>query len=139
MVAVFALDVTVVVVVALVGGPLAEKLATIEDGTRSSPVPERVFISKLRVTPAGIPLNVNRICVLFFTGPPPKFESCELVRKAPAKPSARISEPVGSGTVRFVKIVAAPRVELLDRAPIAKFAMPGLRALITVILGVVKT
>src|SRR6266516_2106533 len=137
MVAVFALAVTVVVTVGVV--PAADQLATIEDGTRSSVEPGRVFISKLKVTPAGMPLNVNRICVLFFTGPPPKFESCELVRKALAKPSARISEPVGSGTVRFVKIVAAPRVELLDLAPIAKFAMPGLRALITVTLGVVKT
>ena len=135
MVAVFALAVTVVVGLAEV----AAKLAVILDGTRSSPETGRVPTAKLRVTPAGMPLNVNRIPVLFFTGTPPKFESCKLVRKAPAKPSARISEPVGSGTVRFVKIVAVPRVELLDRAPIAKLAIPGLKALITVKLGVVKT
>ena len=65
------------------------------------------LIVNVNVTPAGTLLNVNRICVLLST-PVLLFESCVLVRKADAKPSARTIDALGSTTFLFVKTEAVP-------------------------------
>jgi len=96
-----------------------------------------VFAPSARVTPVGTLLNVIRIRVLLLT-PELPFELWVADRNADAKPSVMIMEPCVSGTVRFVKIVAAPWLVWPERAPIAKLAMPGPIPLITVTLDVVK-
>jgi hypothetical protein len=94
--------------------------------------------AKLKVTPAGTPLKVRRISEPFVTGVP-LLELCVAVRHADAKPSFMRSEPVASGSVRFVKMVALALLVWPPPEPIAMLPMPGPRELITVSgPGVVK-
>src|SRR5438034_6029444 len=90
-----------------------------------------MFRVKFRVIPAGKPLNVSRILVPFPTGEP-LFELCEAVRKAEAKPSVRMKDPVAFVTVPSVVTVAVPKFVCPGRAPMAKLPIPGPRVLITV-------
>src|SRR5262245_16549869 len=80
---------------------------------------------KVRVTPAGTPLNVNRMSVPFGSGTL-LLEAIVAVRHPDAIPSFITIDPVASGTWRFVKIVAVPS------EPMAKLPMPGPKLLITV-------
>jgi hypothetical protein len=98
-----------------------------------------VFCSaRVKVTPAGTPENVNLMFVPFVTAVP-LLETIKAVRQAAPKPSVMTSDPVASGTVRFVKIEAVARLVLPPLAPTEKVPMPEPKALITVMgPGVVK-
>jgi len=66
--------------------------------------------------------------VLFSLAPfkaTPLFESCALLRKAPAKPPVMRNEAVPFGTVRLVKMAAVPWLVWPVRAPMAMLAIPA--------------
>jgi hypothetical protein len=89
MVVVVALAVTVLLLRAIVGGAGLPPVAA----------------ANVKVTPAGTPANVNRMLVPFGRAVP-LFDIIVAVRQADALPSVITSDPVASGSVRFVKIVA---------------------------------
>jgi hypothetical protein len=64
-----------------------------------------VATANVNVTPAGTPANVNRMFVPFGNAVP-LLDSIVAVRQADAMPSVISNDPVASGSVRFVKIVA---------------------------------
>jgi len=101
------------------------------------PVEVPALADNVKVTPAGTPLNVNRMFVPLVTGVP-LLELCVDVRNADAKPSVMTKEAAVSGIDRLVKIVAVPLFVPPARAPIAMLPMPGPIALITVALVVVR-
>jgi hypothetical protein len=90
-----------------------------------------VIAVKVIVTPAGMPAKVNRIFEPLVTAVP-LFELCRAVRQAEAWPSVNTIEPVSSGTVRFVKMVALAWFVLPPVAPTAKLPTPAPKLLITV-------
>jgi hypothetical protein len=53
------------------------------------------------------------------------------VLQAEANPSVRINEPVDFGTVLFVKIVAVPKLDLPEAAPVARLPMPSVKLLMS--------
>jgi len=76
------------------------------------------------VTPAGILLNVSRICEELSTGAP-ELLSCVAVLQQDAQPSVRMNAPWALATVPLVKMVAVPEAGLLIFPPI--FELPGAR------------
>jgi hypothetical protein len=80
--------------------------------------------ARLSVTPAGILLNVSRICEELSTGAP-ELLSCVAVLQHAAQPSVRINAPWALATVPLVKIVAVPEAGLLILPAIVE--LPGAR------------
>jgi len=99
------------------------------------------FTVKLYVTPVGIPVNVNSIWVLFSLAKAngtPLFESCALLRQAPAKPPVMRMEAVSFAFVLLVRMAAVPRFGCPVREPMATLAIPDPSALMAVKLVVVS-
>jgi hypothetical protein len=80
-----------------------------------------------KVTPVGIPLNVNLTCASF-TGEEPA--NCARSNQAVRFPSVMTIDARGSATVLFVKTVAVPWFVWPVRAPTARLPIPGAKAVI---------